>query len=94
MTKFPSSCIVVNCGAPQSSHGEPFLTRPSLAHYVLTREETAWRAGAVLDAVRTGALKLRLHGTRPLSQAADAHRLLEGRETTGKIVLTMADEVV
>ena len=70
--------------------GSLFLTRPSLAHHVLTREELLWRAGDVFKGLQSGELTLNLHGTFPLEQAADAHRLLEGRATTGKIVLTVA----
>ena len=70
--------------------GSLFLTRPSLAHYLLTREELLWRAGDVFKALQSGELALNLHGTFPLARAAEAHRLLEGRATTGKIVLTVA----
>jgi NADPH:quinone reductase len=68
-------------------HGSLFLTRPSLAHYTATRDELAWRAGEVLEAVRSGALTLRIDRTYALDEAADAHRALEGRETTGKVLL-------
>ncbi|MDR7597971.1 MAG: quinone oxidoreductase, partial [Armatimonadota bacterium] len=67
--------------------GSLFLTRPVLWHYTTTREELLWRAGEVLGWVRTGELKLRIDRALPLSQAADAHRALEGRETTGKVLL-------
>ena len=67
--------------------GSLYLTRPSLAQYVLTREELLWRAGDVLDRITTGELKLRIEKTFPLSEAAEAHRQLEGRATTGKILL-------
>jgi NADPH:quinone reductase len=67
--------------------GSLFLTRPSLAHYLLTREELLWRAGDVLNAVASGALKLRIDSTFPLVRAADAHRALESRRTAGKILL-------
>ncbi|HKO59602.1 MAG TPA: quinone oxidoreductase [Pyrinomonadaceae bacterium] len=70
-----------------SQKGSLYLTRPSLANYVLTREELLWRAGDVLDWIKTGELKLRIGGTSPLSEAAEAHRQLEGRATTGKILL-------
>jgi NADPH2:quinone reductase len=65
-----------------------FFTRPSLVHYTRTRAELLERAQAVLDAIRTGSLKLRLFATLPLAEAAEAHRLLEGRRTTGKLLLT------
>src|SRR5213080_4772911 len=61
--------------------GSLFLTRPSLAHYLLTREELLWRAGDVLTWIDAGRLKLRIDRTYPLSGAADAHRDLESRRT-------------
>jgi NADPH2:quinone reductase len=67
--------------------GSLFLTRPSLAHYVATRDELLARAGEVLGWVRAGTLKLRIGREFPLAQAAAAHRALEGRETTGKVLL-------
>jgi NADPH:quinone reductase len=69
--------------------GSLFLTRPSLAHHVLTPDELQWRAGDVFKAVQSGTLTLNLHRTFPLAQAAEAHRLLEGRATTGKLVLSV-----
>ena len=72
-----------------NTKGSLFLTRPSLAHYVLTREELLWRAGDVFEGVRTGALKLHVHRTYRLEEATDAHRLLESRGTIGKLVLTL-----
>jgi NADPH2:quinone reductase len=67
--------------------GSLFVTRPSLAHYIQTREELDLRAGQVLGAVETGRLRLRIGARFPLDKAADAHRALEGRETTGKVIL-------
>lgn len=67
--------------------GSLYLTRPSLAHYTATREELLWRAGDVLRWVSAGELKLRIGKTFPLAEAAEAHRQLEGRETTGKVLL-------
>ena len=67
--------------------GSLFLTRPSLAQYTLTREELLWRAGDVLKWVSSGELKLRIEKTFPLAEAAEAHRQLEGRKTTGKVLL-------
>lgn len=69
--------------------GSLFLTRPSLAHYVLTRDELSWRSGEVLGAVASGRLRLRIDRTYPLAQAADAHRALESRATTGKLLLSL-----
>ncbi|CAN5656773.1 quinone oxidoreductase [soil metagenome] len=67
--------------------GSLFLTRPSLAHYTATHEELVWRASEVLNAVRSGELKLRIEREYPLAEAAEAHRALEGRETMGKVLL-------
>jgi NADPH2:quinone reductase len=67
--------------------GSLFLTRPSLAHYAATRDELEWRAGDVLGWIAQGKLKLRIDRTYPLAQAAEAHRDLEGRKTTGKLIL-------
>ncbi len=70
-----------------SAKGALFLTRPSLIHYVATREELLRRAGDVLGWARSGELKLRIGATFPLTEAAQAHRELEGRKTTGKVLL-------
>ncbi len=70
-----------------NARGSLFLTRPSLGHYCQTREELLWRAGDVLGWVASGALKLRIGGTYALADAARAHRDLEGRKTTGKLLL-------
>jgi NADPH:quinone reductase len=67
--------------------GSLYITRPSLAHYVLTRDELLWRAGDVLGWVGAGKLKLRIERAYPLAQAAAAHRDLEGRKTSGKLLL-------
>ena len=70
-----------------NAKGSLFLTRPSLGHYIATREEllAARRRRARLD--RPGALKLRMEFEFPLKDAAAAHRALEGRQTTGKVLL-------
>jgi NADPH2:quinone reductase len=67
--------------------GSLFLTRPSLAHHCLTREELLWRAGEVLGAIRAGELRLRIDREYPLREAAQAHQDLEARKTTGKLLL-------
>jgi len=67
--------------------GSLYLTRPSMGHYVATREELTWRAGEVLDWIAEGKLRLSIDREVPLERAADAHRALEGRETTGKVLL-------
>jgi len=72
-----------------NAKGSLFLTRPSLGHYVATREELLWRAGDVLGWIEAGKLRLRIGGAYPLASAAQAHRDLEGRATTGKLVLTV-----
>jgi NADPH2:quinone reductase len=65
-----------------------FLTRPGLGQYTATRAELLQRAGDLFDWIASGKLKLRISRTLPLKDAAEAHRLLEGRKTTGKVVLT------
>ena len=67
--------------------GSLFLTRPTLANYTSTTEELHWRAGDVLEWVASGKLKTRIHRTYPLSEAAQAHQDLEGRATSGKLLL-------
>jgi len=67
--------------------GSLFLTRPSLGHYTASREELLERARDVLGAVASGALKVRIDREVPLTEAADAQRALEGRGTTGKLLL-------
>jgi NADPH2:quinone reductase len=67
--------------------GSLFLTRPTLANYVATREELLWRAGELLAWLAQGELSLRIGAEYPLADAAEAHRALEGRRTTGKVLL-------
>lgn len=67
--------------------GSLFLTRPTLGHHVATRDELLERAEDVLDGVRAGDLDVRIGAEFPLERAADAHRALAGRETTGKVLL-------
>jgi NADPH2:quinone reductase len=67
--------------------GSLFLTRPSLFAYTATREELLQRAGDVLGWIRDGKLKLRMEFEFPLKDVAEAHRALEGRKTTGKVLL-------
>lgn len=67
--------------------GSLVVTRPSLAHFVATRAELEQRAHAVLDAIASGALRIRIGARFPLERAADAHRALESRATTGKVLL-------
>jgi NADPH2:quinone reductase len=70
-----------------NAKGSLFLTRPSLFHYIATREDLVRRAGEVLGWIQKGELKLRIGATFPLAEAAQAHRDLEGRRTTGKVLL-------
>jgi NADPH2:quinone reductase len=67
--------------------GSLFVTRPSLTHYTQDRAELEMRAGAVLGAIAAGALRVRIGARFPLAQAAESHRALEGRATTGKVLL-------
>jgi NADPH2:quinone reductase len=67
--------------------GSLFVTRPSLHHYIATREELEQRSNDVLQMIVRGDLKLRIHKTYPLAEAQQAHRDLEGRKTTGKLLL-------
>jgi NADPH:quinone reductase len=64
-----------------------FFTRPGLAHYIATHEELVTRAAEVFDWYRSGAMSVRIDQKLPLSHAADAHRRLESRASTGKILL-------
>jgi NADPH2:quinone reductase len=70
-----------------NAKGSLFLTRPSLFHYTATREDLVKRAGDVLGWIQKGELKLRIGATFSLGEAAQAHRDLEGRRTTGKVLL-------
>jgi len=67
--------------------GSLFLTRPSLGNYISTREELVARSGAVFSMITAGRLKLRIEHTYPLAEAQRAQSDLEGRKTTGKLLL-------
>jgi NADPH2:quinone reductase len=73
-----------------NAKGSLFLTRPSLAHHLATREELLWRAGDVLGWIASGELRIRVDRVYPLAEAAEAHRALEGRHTAGKLLLIPA----
>jgi NADPH2:quinone reductase len=73
-----------------SQGGSLFVTRPTLLHYTADRAELERRATAVLDAVAAGHLRVRIGARFPLREAPAAHRALEGRATTGKVLLTAA----
>ncbi len=70
-----------------SQKGSLFFTRPTLAHYTLTTAELQARVGELFGWVAAGKLTVRIGATYPLAQAAEAHRALEGRRTTGKVLL-------
>lgn len=70
-----------------AANGSLFLTRPTLRHYVLTREELLGRAGDCFAGIASGALHVRIGAEFPLGEAARAHEELQGRRTTGKVLL-------
>jgi NADPH2:quinone reductase len=70
-----------------SSKGSLFLTRPTLAHYIASEEELAWRAGDLFSWMAAGELEVRIDREFPLHEAAEAHRLLESRQTSGKVLI-------
>ena len=72
-----------------SQKGALFLTRPSLFHYVATRAELETAAGELFDMMLSGKVKVEVQQRFELKQAADAHRALEARQTTGSTVLTI-----
>jgi NADPH2:quinone reductase len=67
--------------------GSVFLTRPGLAHHIRTSEEFTWRTTELFEAIGSGAITIEVGGRYPLSEAARAHEDLQGRKTTGSIVL-------
>jgi len=71
-----------------NARGSLFFTRPGLASYLATREELIWRATEVLELVASGGLTVRVDATYPLDRAAESHRVLEARGTTGKLLIT------
>jgi NADPH:quinone reductase len=70
-----------------NSKGSLFLTRPTMGHYIADRAELVSRADDVLNWIKSGELDIRIDRTFPLADAADAHRALESRQTSGKLVL-------
>lgn len=70
-----------------TKHGSLFVTRPSLQHYVATREELEQRSNDVFEMISAGKLKLRIHKKYPLEDVRQAHHDLEGRKTAGKLLL-------
>jgi NADPH2:quinone reductase len=70
-----------------NAKGSLFLTRPTLAHYIATREELMWRAGDVLGWLAAGELDLRIDSEFALADVAEAHSRLESRASSGKLIL-------
>ena len=70
-----------------NAKGSLFLTRPTLVHYMATREELLWRANDVFTSILDDLLRVRIDKTFPLAQATDAHAYLEDRKTEGKVLL-------
>jgi len=70
-----------------AARGSLFLTRPSLAHYSLDRAELLQRASDIFNWAAAGTIKVRIDKSFPMAEAAEAHRQLEGRKTTGKVIL-------
>ncbi len=70
-----------------AAKGSLFVTRPNILHYVSRREELLQRAQDLFNWISSGAVKLRIEKIMPLEEAPEAHRLLEGRKTTGKVLL-------
>src|SRR5712671_3985147 len=89
MVLFGQSSGPVGLFDPQvlNQKGSLFLTRPTLAHYIATRAELLARAGEVLGWIKSGKLTVRIERELPLAQAGEAHQLLQGRKTTGKVLL-------
>jgi NADPH2:quinone reductase len=91
MVSFGNSSGPVGPFAPAllSQKGSLFLTRPTLFHYIATRRELEQSASELFDVVRSGKVKIEVKQRFPLKDAADAHRALESRKTTGSTVLTI-----
>jgi NADPH2:quinone reductase len=89
MVLFGQSSGSVEALDPQTlnAKGSLFLTRPSLGHHVASREELLWRAGDVFNWTASGRLEIRIDRSYPLADAAQAHRDLESRATSGKLLL-------
>ncbi|HKY97783.1 MAG TPA: quinone oxidoreductase [Gemmatimonadaceae bacterium] len=92
MALFGQSSGAVGPLDPQilNQKGSLFLTRPTLAHYALTREELLWRSTELFNWVERGKLDVRIGGEYPLEEVANAHDALEGRRTTGKLVIRVS----
>jgi len=88
MATFGNASGPVDPIAPLDLARSIFLTRPTLGDFIQTRDELLRRSGELFAAIAAGDLDIRIGLTLPMSEAAEAHRMLEGRLTTGKIVLT------
>jgi NADPH2:quinone reductase len=93
MVTFGNSSGPVPAFAPLllSQKGSLFITRPTLGHYTATPQELQARASELFAWLKAGKLSVRIGATFPLAQAADAHRALEGRKTTGKVLLVVGE---
>ncbi len=89
MVLFGQSSGPVSPVNPQilNAKGSLFLTRPTMGHYLATREELLWRANDLFQWIVAGELNVRIDRTFALNEAGQAHRYLEGRETKGKVLL-------
>jgi NADPH2:quinone reductase len=89
MVLFGQSSGVVEPVSPSllQAKGSLFLTRPTLVHHVLTRQELLERAGQVFGWIKDGKLKVHIHAEYPLAEAGKAQAALENRETIGKLIL-------
>jgi NADPH2:quinone reductase len=67
--------------------GSLFVTRPTLAHHTLTKEELDWRSGEIFAGIQSGRLSIRISNRYPLADAAQSHEDLQARRTTGKLLL-------
>jgi NADPH2:quinone reductase len=93
MVLFGQSSGPVSAVDPQllNQKGSLFLTRPTLGSYVATREDLLWRAGELFEWIGRGELSVRIGAEFPLAAVGDAHRALEGRQTTGKVLLRVKE---
>ncbi|HEU0298891.1 MAG TPA: quinone oxidoreductase [Longimicrobium sp.] len=93
MVLFGQSSGAVDPVDPQllNAKGSLFLTRPMLGHYTATREELLQRAGDLFAWIAAGQLTVRIGAEFPLAEAAEAHRALESRRTTGKVLLRVRE---
>ena len=83
----PDPVDVIELGA----RGSPFLTRPAIMHYMAKREDLVAGAEELFEVVQSGAVKPAVNHLYPLNEAAQAHRMIEARQTTGATVLLPFD---